>query len=89
MPPENWDCSAREKHRFSVDEYPLVLYNGDIKAKECCAMVRHIVSWNFKPELSEEQRREIGAKAVAAIDGLKGQIPCLVDIKAQIGRAHV
>ena len=45
-------------------------------------MVRHIVSWNFKPELSEEQRREIGAKAVAAIDGLTGQIPCLVDIKA-------
>ena len=29
-------------------------------------MVRHIVSWNFKPELTPEERREAGALWTAA-----------------------
>ena len=36
-------------------------------------MVRHIVSWNFKPELTEQQRKELA---------VQGQIPGLVHIQA-------
>ena len=33
--------------------------------KEESPMVRHIVSWNFKPELTPEERREAGALLAA------------------------
>lgn len=45
-------------------------------------MVRHIVSWNFKPELTEQQRKELAAQVVEQLNALQGQIPGLVHIQA-------
>ena len=45
-------------------------------------MIYHIVSWNFKPELTEEQRKAAGAEVVSRLEALKEKIPCLVDIRA-------
>lgn len=44
-------------------------------------MVRHIVSWNFKPELTPQQREEAGRALVAAGTGLMGKIDCLHHIE--------
>ena len=41
-------------------------------------MVRHIVSWNFKPELTEQQRKELAVQVVERLNALQGQIPGLV-----------
>lgn len=40
-------------------------------------MVRHIVSWNFKPEVSPEQRAAAAQTIKAKMDALPGLIPCL------------
>ncbi|OUQ75688.1 Dabb family protein [Flavonifractor sp. An100] len=45
-------------------------------------MVCHLVSWNFKPELTQAQREEAGKDIVARLEALKDKIPCLVDIRA-------
>ena len=45
-------------------------------------MVRHIVSWNFKPELTPEERREAGALLVARVNALKELIPFALEVKA-------
>lgn len=43
-------------------------------------MVRHIVSWNFKPELTPQQRQTIGQEVVEKLTALKGKVPVLKDI---------
>lgn len=40
-------------------------------------MVRHIVSWNFKPEVSEETRREVSQTLLERMNALPQLIPCL------------
>ena len=45
-------------------------------------MVRHIVSWNFKPELTPEERRGAGALLVARVNALKELIPFALEVKA-------
>ena len=40
-------------------------------------MVRHIVSWNFKPELSEEERRAAAETLVARMTALRDLVPCV------------
>ena len=55
-------------------------------------MVRHIVSWNFKPELTPEERRaacrraeearEAGALLVTRVNALKELIPFALEVKA-------
>ncbi|MGI5963412.1 MAG: Dabb family protein [Lawsonibacter sp.] len=45
-------------------------------------MVYHIVSWNFKPELTAEQRKAIGTEVVARLQDLNGKIPGLLEIQA-------
>ncbi len=40
-------------------------------------MVRHIVSWNFKPGLTPQQQHTAAAQAVEQLNALQGQIPCL------------
>ena len=42
---------------------------GYNNCEEAAPMVRHIVSWNFKPELSEEERRA-AAETLVAVDDL-------------------
>ena len=45
-------------------------------------MVRHIVSWNFKPELTEEQRQAVREEIVPRINALKDLVPCALEVKA-------
>lgn len=44
-------------------------------------MVRHIVSWNFKPELTPQQRQAIGQEVVEKLTALKGKVPVLKSIR--------
>lgn len=44
-------------------------------------MVKHIIIWNFKEELSADERAEYSAKIKAGLEGLKGVINGLTDIK--------
>ncbi len=44
-------------------------------------MVKHVIIWNFKEELSAEERKTAAAKIKEGIEGLLGQIDGLVDIK--------
>lgn len=46
-----------------------------------CEMVKHIILWQLKEELSEEQRAEVKAGIKAGLEGLAGRIPGLIDIK--------
>ena len=45
-------------------------------------MVRHIVSWNFKPEIDEDQRQVLRSQVVSSFHALKDNIPCLLEIRA-------
>ncbi len=38
-------------------------------------MVRHIVSWNFRPEVTEEKKKELYAYFAEAFPALVGKIP--------------
>ncbi len=44
-------------------------------------MVKHIIIWNFKEELSAAERADFSAKIKAGLEGLKGVIDGLTDIK--------
>lgn len=44
-------------------------------------MVRHVILWKLKEDLSEEQKKEVKAGIKEGLEGLKGQIPGLVEIK--------
>ena len=45
-------------------------------------MVRHIVSWNFNPQLDEQARQAVREQLVPRINALKDRIPCVLDVKA-------
>ena len=44
-------------------------------------MVKHIILWTLNPELSEDEKKNIKAGIKAGLEGLKGLIPGLIDIK--------
>ena len=44
-------------------------------------MVRHIIVWTLKDEFTESQKIDVKAGIKEGLEGLKGQIPGLVDIK--------
>ena len=44
-------------------------------------MVKHVILWTLKEEYSEAQKEQIKAEIKAGLEGLKGQIPGLLDIK--------
>lgn len=46
-------------------------------------MVKHIIIWNFKDELSADDREKYSAEIKSGLEGLKGKIDGLVDIKVQ------
>jgi len=46
-------------------------------------MVKHIILWTLKPELSAEERREVLMGIKQGLEGLKGQVPGLIDIHVQ------
>ncbi|MDO4293449.1 MAG: Dabb family protein [Eubacteriales bacterium] len=43
-------------------------------------MVRHVILWQLKDELSAEEKREVKARIKAGLEGLAGQIPGLLSI---------
>lgn len=43
-------------------------------------MVHHIVMWNFKEEILEEQKPELKTKMEQALKGLVGQVPGLLTV---------
>ena len=46
-------------------------------------MVKHIILWQLKDELSAEEKATVKAGIKEGLEGLKGQIPGLVEIKVQ------
>ena len=47
-------------------------------------MIKHIILWRLRSELSEEQKREKALAIKQGLEGLKGQVPGLLDIHVQI-----
>ena len=47
-------------------------------------MVKHVILWQLKEELSDAEKAAIKAGIKAGLEGLAGQIPGLVDIRVNI-----
>ena len=47
-------------------------------------MVKHVILWTLKDEYSGAQMEQIKADIKSGLEGLKGQIPGLVDIQVNI-----
>ena len=45
-------------------------------------MVRHIVSWNFKPELTQDERKTAQEVLVSRINALQELVPCALAVRA-------
>ena len=46
-------------------------------------MVKHIILWQLKDELSAEEKNVIKAEMKEALEGLVGQVPGLLEVKVQ------
>ena len=47
-------------------------------------MVKHVIIWTLNDTLSDEEKVEVKKNIKAGLEGLKGQIPGLIDISVQI-----
>ncbi len=47
-------------------------------------MVKHIILWTLKPELSDAEKEKIKKEIKTGLENLKGKIPGLVEIKVNI-----
>ena len=47
-------------------------------------MVKHIILWKLRSDLSEAQKREAALAIKKGLEGLQGQVPGLLDIHVQI-----
>ncbi len=47
-------------------------------------MVKHIILWKLKEEYTQEQKAEIKKGIKEGLEGLKGKIPGLIDVKVNI-----
>jgi hypothetical protein len=47
-------------------------------------MVKHIILWKLRSELSAEEKREKALAIKQGLEGLKGHVPGLLDIHVQI-----
>lgn len=47
-------------------------------------MVKHIILWKLRSELSAEEKQQKAQAVKQGLEGLKGQVPGLVDIHVQI-----
>jgi len=47
-------------------------------------MVKHIILWKLRSELSADQKREAALAIKAGLEGLQGQVPGLKEIHVQI-----
>ena len=46
-------------------------------------MVKHIILWTLKPELSEEEKEMVKAGIKQGLESLVGKVPGLIDVKVQ------
>ena len=46
-------------------------------------MVKHIILWKLRSELSAAQKQEVALAIKEGLEGLKGQVPGLLDIHVQ------
>ncbi len=47
-------------------------------------MVKHIILWTVRPELSEEEKQQVKRGIKQGLEGLVGKVPGLVDAKVHI-----
>ena len=47
-------------------------------------MVKHIILWTLKPELSDAEKAAVKADIKAGLEGLVGKVPGLIDVKVII-----
>ena len=47
-------------------------------------MVKHIILWRLREDLSEAQKHETAQAIKQGLEGLKGQVPGLLDIHVQV-----
>ena len=47
-------------------------------------MIKHIILWKLRSELSENEKREKALAIKQGLESLKGQVPGLLDIHVQI-----
>ncbi len=47
-------------------------------------MVKHVILWNLKDELTNEERDNVKKGIKEGLEGLKGKIPGLIEIKVNI-----
>ena len=47
-------------------------------------MVKHIILWKLREDLSEAEKESIKQEIKAGLEGLKGQVPGLLDITVNI-----
>lgn len=47
-------------------------------------MVKHIILWTLKPELTEEEKNTVRIGIKEGLEGLVGKIPGLIDVKVHI-----
>ena len=47
-------------------------------------MVKHIILWTLNPELSEEEKAAVKRGIKEGLEGLKGQVPGLLDVTVNI-----
>ncbi len=47
-------------------------------------MVKHIILWTLKDELSAEEKEQVKIGIKEGLEGLKGKIPGMIDIKVNI-----
>ena len=49
-------------------------------------MVKHIILWTLKDELSENEKEEVKKGIKEGLEGLKGKIPGMTDIQVRIDK---
>lgn len=47
-------------------------------------MIKHIILWTLKPELSDEEKAAVKANMKKGLESLVGQVPGLIDVKVYI-----
>ncbi len=47
-------------------------------------MVKHIILWTLRSELSEEEKQQVKKGIKEGLEGLVGQVPGLIDVKVNI-----
>ena len=46
-----------------------------------CYMVKHVIIWTLKDEYSADEKKKIAAEIKEGLEGLKGVVPGIVEIK--------